>query len=127
MTKTRLEAFSDGVIAILITIMVLELRAPAGSDLPAPASALPEFALALLSFVVVCRRDSANVPQSLARRRALRPGGVDMAGARSPNRGASPRCTSPSSGRRVAIGHLYGDARRWKPRLDKPASRPQVI
>ncbi len=51
MTKTRLEAFSDGVIAILITIMVLELRAPAGSDLPALASALPEFAMYLLSFV----------------------------------------------------------------------------
>ena len=50
MSKTRLEAFSDGVIAILITIMVLELRAPAGSDLPALASALPEFAMYLLSF-----------------------------------------------------------------------------
>jgi len=32
MNKSRLEAFSDGVIAILITIMVLELRAPHGSD-----------------------------------------------------------------------------------------------
>ena len=30
MTKTRLEAFSDGVLAIIITIMVLELRAPHG-------------------------------------------------------------------------------------------------
>src|SRR5712691_820795 len=50
MTKTRLEAFSDGVIAILITIMVLELRAPAGSDLTALAGALPEFAMYLLSF-----------------------------------------------------------------------------
>ena len=34
MTKGRLEAFSDGVIAILITIMVLELKAPAGGDWP---------------------------------------------------------------------------------------------
>ena len=51
MTKTRLEAFSDGVIAILITIMVLELRSPAGSDLAALTGALPEFAMYLLSFV----------------------------------------------------------------------------
>ena len=33
MSKTRLEAFSDGVIAILITIMVLELKVPHGADL----------------------------------------------------------------------------------------------
>jgi len=32
MSKTRLEAFSDGVMAILITIMVLELRTPPGAD-----------------------------------------------------------------------------------------------
>jgi uncharacterized membrane protein len=51
MTKTRLEAFSDGVIAILITIMVLELRAPAGSDLTALVGALPELGMYLLSFV----------------------------------------------------------------------------
>ena len=35
MSKTRLEAFSDGVIAILITIMVLELKVPEGTDLQA--------------------------------------------------------------------------------------------
>ena len=35
MTTSRLEAFSDGVIAIIITIMVLELRAPAEPTLPA--------------------------------------------------------------------------------------------
>ena len=35
MGKGRLEAFSDGVIAILITIMVLELRAPHGTELAA--------------------------------------------------------------------------------------------
>ena len=35
MTKGRLEAFSDGVIAIIITIMVLELRIPHGADLSA--------------------------------------------------------------------------------------------
>ena len=37
MSKTRLEAFSDGVLAIIITIMVLELRVPHGSDLAALA------------------------------------------------------------------------------------------
>ncbi len=51
MTKTRLEAFSDGVIAILLTIMVLELHSPAGSDLAALLEALPQVALYLLSFV----------------------------------------------------------------------------
>ena len=35
MTKGRLEAFTDGVIAILITILVLEFRAPHGADLEA--------------------------------------------------------------------------------------------
>ena len=34
MGKTRLEAFSDGVIAIIITIMVLEMRVPHGADWP---------------------------------------------------------------------------------------------
>lgn len=51
MNKTRLEAFSDGVIAIVITIMVLDLRAPAGSDLLALANVLPGVATYLLSFV----------------------------------------------------------------------------
>ena len=37
MGKGRLEAFSDGVIAIIITIMVLELKAPHGADLAASA------------------------------------------------------------------------------------------
>ncbi len=50
MSKTRLEAFSDGVIAILITIMVLELRTPAGSDLVALAEVLPVVGMYLLSF-----------------------------------------------------------------------------
>ena len=51
MTRNRLEAFSDGVIAILITIMVLELRTPEGVDLPALRPLLPAFATYLLSFV----------------------------------------------------------------------------
>ena len=50
MSKSRLEAFSDGVIAILITIMVLELRTPAGSDLAALAEILPTVGLYVLSF-----------------------------------------------------------------------------
>jgi uncharacterized membrane protein len=47
---SRLEAFSDGVIAILITIMVLELRAPVGSDLASLRPVLPEFSTYVLSF-----------------------------------------------------------------------------
>ena len=50
MNKTRLEAFSDGVIAILITIMVLDLRSPSGVDPSALASVLPDLATYLLSF-----------------------------------------------------------------------------
>jgi uncharacterized membrane protein len=50
-SKTRLEAFSDGVIAILITIMVLELKVPHGSDLAAIRPLLPVFLTYVLSFV----------------------------------------------------------------------------
>jgi uncharacterized membrane protein len=50
-TKTRLEAFSDGVIAILITIMVLELRVPHGADWTALRPLLPVFLTYVLSFV----------------------------------------------------------------------------
>ena len=51
MNKTRLEAFSDGVIAILITIMILELRIPHGSDLAALRPLLPPFLTYVLSFI----------------------------------------------------------------------------
>jgi uncharacterized membrane protein len=51
MNKTRLEAFSDGVIAILITILVLELRIPHGDDLSAIIPLLPVFLTYILSFI----------------------------------------------------------------------------
>jgi uncharacterized membrane protein len=51
MTKTRLEAFSDGVIAILITIMVLELKIPHGTDWNAIAPVTPALLSYLLSFI----------------------------------------------------------------------------
>src|SRR5260370_25610022 len=51
MTKGRLEAFSDGVIAILITIMVLELRVPHGDDWTPLAPLVPVFITYVLSFV----------------------------------------------------------------------------
>jgi uncharacterized membrane protein len=51
MSKGRLEAFSDGVIAILITIMVLELRVPHGDGLEALLPLLPVFLTYVLSFV----------------------------------------------------------------------------
>ena len=51
MHKTRLEAFSDGVVAILITIMVLELRLPAGADWQALRSLTPTFLAYVMSFV----------------------------------------------------------------------------
>jgi uncharacterized membrane protein len=51
--KGRLEAFSDGVIAIIITIMVLELKAPHGTTLDVLAPLIPVFLSYLLSFVNV--------------------------------------------------------------------------
>ncbi len=53
MGKARLEAFSDGVIAIIITIMVLELKVPHETTLEALAERLPVFASYVLSFVYV--------------------------------------------------------------------------
>jgi uncharacterized membrane protein len=53
MEKNRLEAFSDGVIAIIITIMVLELKIPQGNDLAALKSRLPVFFSYVLSFIYV--------------------------------------------------------------------------
>jgi uncharacterized membrane protein len=52
-SKSRLEAFSDGVIAIVITIMVLELRMPEGDGLATLHAALPGFLLYVLSFVML--------------------------------------------------------------------------
>ena len=51
MTRGRLEAFSDGVLAILITIMVLELKVPHGDDLAALAPLWPVLSSYVLSFV----------------------------------------------------------------------------
>jgi uncharacterized membrane protein len=53
MGKTRLEAFSDGVIAIIITIMVLELRVPQGATLDVLRPLIPVFLSYILSFVYV--------------------------------------------------------------------------
>lgn len=53
MNKGRLEAFSDGVLAIVITIMVLELKAPHETDFNALKQLLPIFLSYILSFVYV--------------------------------------------------------------------------
>jgi uncharacterized membrane protein len=53
MTKTRLEAFSDGVIAIIITIMVLEIRPPHGVMLADLTPIAPELLAYVLSFIYV--------------------------------------------------------------------------
>jgi uncharacterized membrane protein len=53
MHKARLEAFSDGVLAIIITIMVLELHIPHGQELSALRSLLPVFLCYVLSFVYI--------------------------------------------------------------------------
>jgi len=51
MNKTRLEAFSDGVLAIIITIMVLEMKVPHGASLSAIKPLLPVFFSYVLSYV----------------------------------------------------------------------------
>ena len=53
MQKNRLEAFSDGVIAIIITIMVLEMKAPHGADLAALRPLVPVFLSYVLSFIYI--------------------------------------------------------------------------
>ena len=53
MESNRVEAFSDGVLAIIITIMVLELKVPHGVDLEALRPIVPVFASYVLSFIYV--------------------------------------------------------------------------
>jgi uncharacterized membrane protein len=53
MTKNRLEAFSDGVLAIIITIMVLELKVPHDPSLKALLPILPAFLSYILSFIYI--------------------------------------------------------------------------
>lgn len=53
MTNERINAFSDGVIAILITIMVLELKVPHGIDFAVLSPLLPVFLTYLLSFIII--------------------------------------------------------------------------
>ena len=52
MTKGRLEAFSDGVIAIIITIMVLEIKIPEATGWTDLASLWPKFVSYILSFIL---------------------------------------------------------------------------
>ena len=53
MSKGRMEAFSDGVLAIIITIMVLELAVPHGSQFSALKSLIPIFLSYVLSFAII--------------------------------------------------------------------------
>lgn len=53
MNSNRLEAFSDGVLAIIITIMVLEMKVPHGTNLEAIAPLLPVFLSYILSFIYI--------------------------------------------------------------------------
>ncbi|MGA2356909.1 MAG: TMEM175 family protein, partial [Terriglobales bacterium] len=52
MGTNRLEAFSDGVMAVIITIMVLELKVPRDTTLASLRSLVPQFLSYLLSFLV---------------------------------------------------------------------------
>ena len=54
MKKTRMEAFSDGVLAIIVTIMVLEMKVPHGDDMLALKPLLPVFLSYIISFTYIC-------------------------------------------------------------------------
>jgi uncharacterized membrane protein len=53
MNKGRLEAFSDGVLAVIITVMVLELKSPHGASLASLRTVFPIFLIYMLSFVYI--------------------------------------------------------------------------
>jgi uncharacterized membrane protein len=53
MGTNRMEAFSDGVLAVIITVMVLEMKAPLGADLAALAPLFPVFLVYVLSFIYI--------------------------------------------------------------------------
>lgn len=53
MSKGRMEAFSDGVLAVIITIMVLEMKSPHGTSLAALAPVIPVFLSYVLSFIYI--------------------------------------------------------------------------
>jgi uncharacterized membrane protein len=53
MEKGRLEAFSDGVLAVIITIMVLEMKPPAGADMEALRASVPTLLVYALSYTNV--------------------------------------------------------------------------
>jgi|SRR5579883_2150304 uncharacterized membrane protein len=53
MNKGRMEAFSDGVLAVIITIMVLEMKSPGGTDLRALKPVIPVFLSYVLSFIYI--------------------------------------------------------------------------
>tara|TARA_R110000868_G_scaffold117098_1_gene311103 strand:+ start:4887 stop:5462 length:576 start_codon:yes stop_codon:yes gene_type:complete len=53
MNKNRLEAFSDGVLAIIITIMILEIKAPEGKEFQDLISVFPKFISYVLSFIYI--------------------------------------------------------------------------
>ena len=53
MNKGRMEAFSDGVLAVIITIMVLEMKSPRGTSLTALRPVIPVLLSYILSFVYI--------------------------------------------------------------------------
>ncbi len=76
MSNSRLEAFSDGVIAIIITIMVLELKVPHGASQAALLPLLPKFLSYVLSFI---DRRCLGIARAALRPGCLRTGGAAVA------------------------------------------------
>ena len=73
MGKGRLEAFSDGVLAIIITIMVLELKVPHGNNLQDLKPLLPVFLSYVLSFIYLQVSDMAKARQAGIKLKQLDP------------------------------------------------------
>jgi hypothetical protein len=103
MDRQRLEAFTDGVIAVVITIMVLELTVPSGSSFSSLRSVVPVFLAYVLTQLTARPRggqrsekpdvarallagDSAGVPAAVDRHHALRKERVAMVHPRPPDR-----------------------------------------
>jgi len=91
MTKNRLESFSDGVLAVIITIMVLEMKVPHGADLAAIGPLLPVFASYVLSFIFigVYWNNHHHLLHTVTHVRAVRGGRDRVARARPPARAGS--------------------------------------
>jgi|GEM_PF-1542260 len=77
MNKTRMEAFSDGVVAILITIMILELHPPAGSDWAALQPIIPSALASVPTALYGCVLIMCAIAYTILQNRIIKEEGPD--------------------------------------------------